>query len=229
MDPGGGASGADVSGWKWSIAGLVAAALLFGVGWWIGHHGATLSDPERRALVAQNDTLKARHAKEVRAIAAQAAAALDSARHLAQQAQQAEAGRVAADATADSLGEVTKSLGAELASATTLVDSFPILIAQRDAVIGERDHAQQQVEDERAIATGWRHSYEQEMATAAKLQDRIAVDSTRIVDLERTVQELSKPAWLAFDLLGLRIQCGAGVGFTTEGKVRPAIACISAL
>lgn len=38
-----------MSAWRWVVAGLVATALFFGVGWWIGHRGATSSDAERAA------------------------------------------------------------------------------------------------------------------------------------------------------------------------------------
>jgi hypothetical protein len=218
-----------MTSWRWAVAGLVAAALLFGVGWWLGHRGATLRDPERRALVAANDTLKARHAKQVKVLAAQAAASQDSARRMADRARRAEAGRVAADATADSLAGVTGSLDAKLADATTLADSVPILIAQRDAVIGERDHAKQQVEGERAIAANWRSSYEKQLEASAKLQARIDVDSTRIIELDATVEDLSKPGRLAFDLLGFRTQCGPGVAYSIAGHAQPALACVAKL
>lgn len=202
-----------MSGWKWGIAGLVAAATLFGVGFLLGHRSATTGDAERRAWLDSTNVLlgaaKEAHLAQLGPLLAEVEAAnIEIAKYR--------------NSTIRERGEHQRwqaeadTLTAMLAFAETAADSLPLyqrIIEKKDSTIRA---------DSSAIAT---------LDTALGLSEQsksvllsvISTKDTRITALEEQLRRAPKGNRWELQLLGVRIRAGVGVVVTAGGQVRPAV------
>lgn len=207
-----------MTAWRWAVVGLVAAALLFGAGWWIGHRSVTTSEAERAAWQAGTDSLlgaqREAHRREVEQLLQGVTVDSTEIRRLAARAAAEKRDREKWQAEAD-------TLTAMLAFAKTAADSIPIyqgMVAAGDSALGHE------------IGRGDSLDTALDLAEKSKavLLSVIAIKDTRITVLEGQLASAPKPSRYEFRLLGLRTRCGAGVMYGTRGA-DIGVACVAGL
>lgn len=198
-----------MSAWRWAVAGLVAAALLFGVGWWIGHRGATSSDAERQAWADSTATLlgAAREAHLVQIAQLLREAEVDSAeaRRLAVAAERERRERERWVAEAD-------TLRAELAWAEHATDSlriYPALVAATETALAH------EVARGDSLEAGLRVA-EKSIAVQRSV---ISLQDTRITTLEQQLRDAPKAERWRLRLLGADIRPALFAGVEPGGGV----------
>jgi len=193
--------------WKWLVAGLVAAALLFGVGWIIGHRGATTGDAERQAWQARTDSLLGAARDQHRAV-------IDSlalvARADSVAAVEAERRADRARRAADSLAAEADTLAALVAVAQSAADSlalYPPLVETLMATVERRTA-------EAEALTGALGSVRSELAAWRATAER---ESRRVVELEEQLRSAPKPPRWRVRIWGADVRPGAFAGIALGG------------
>lgn len=201
-----------MSNWKVLVAGLVAAAVLFGVGFVLGHVTSTSGDPERIAWEARVDSLlgeqRDRHRVEVRAIRDSFAGDTATVARLRRAADRERAAGRAWQAVAD-------TLQGQLAQATVAADSldvYPALLVAKDSALSREIERGDSLELAVDVAVG---------RAVARLLEAAEKDSVRIAELERELEHRPKPSRWRIPLLGLDVRpCAfAGIGIDRRGTL----------
>lgn len=196
-----------MTAWKWAVVGLVAAALLLGLGFLWGHVSSTTSEADRLAWEARTDSLlgvaRQAHRDTVEAQMARADSAEAAAKRLAERARQAEANRAESDAAAARLAHQSDSLEAVLAGATSTEEMVIGLTGLLASVRGELAHAKAEIVTARGEADDAKGAYEKQLLASAELRGRIANDSLRILDLEQDLEDRPKSDRWRLRFLGM--------------------------
>lgn len=205
------------------IIGLVAAVLLLGLGFLLGHLASTTGDAERQRWAEENRALlgpqRQAWQQAVSGMMREAALASVRARALADSAAAREAERPAGDATAGALRRATDSLTHLTAIVASAEEAIPVLQALVASVTAERDHAIAQRDEERRTAAMWQAGFEAQMAATAALEQRIAADSARLVDLEGQLERAPKGDRWKLSLWGFDVRPGAAIIYGTDRAV----------
>lgn len=199
--------------WRWLVAGLVAATLLVGLGWWLGHRSVTSTEQERAAWQAATDSLLGVERDRYRALVA---SLRDSVRvdtsevaRLRRVAQRADSGARVWQAEAD-------TLTALLAVAGTIRDSLRLYqqgVTVRDSIV-----ARATVRADTLAA-----ALERSMSATARLYRVVRADSIRIDGLERQLAAAPKPPRWELRAWGLRVRPAAALILDTRGDLRAGV------
>lgn len=196
--------------WRWLIAGLVAAALLLGLGWWLGHRSVTSTAAERAAWQATTDSLlgeaQRQHGATVAALLDSVSRGTSEAARLRNVAALEQAQRVRWQAEADTLhaqlvvaGTVRDSLRLYQRGVTVLDSALTHEIARGDSLAAGLDRA---------------------LLATARLLTVHRIDSTRISALEHQLASAPKPARWELRLFGVRVRPAGAIILDTGGAVR---------
>lgn len=193
--------------WRWLVAGLVAAAMLVGLGWWIGHRSVTSSEAERAAWQSRTDSLLGVERDRYRALVASLRDSVvvdtSEAARLRRVAERADSGARRWRAEAD-------TLTALLVVAGTVRDSLRLYqrgVTVRDSIVAR----------ETARADTLAAALEVSMQATARLLTVARADSIRINALESQLRSAPKPPRWELRAWGLRVRPGAFVGLGLGG------------
>lgn len=199
---------------RWVVAGLVAAAILLGLGWWLGHRSVTSTAADAQAwrdstAVLLGEAAEA-HQAEVDSVLGVADSLERQARRLVEQRNQASARAAGWSVAADSLQAV-------LAGYSEIpIDSlaiYPVIVALQDSTIRMQEAALATLDS--ALVTS---------EQSRTVQDGIiARQASRLTVLEQQLATTPKPPRLELRLFGGRFRPGCAAG--VDAGLHPRLVC----
>lgn len=193
---------------KWT---LLLAVILIGVGWWLALHQLTAQREAWQGWQSHTDSLLGAAGRRHDSVTLQLSERADSFRLAATQEAQS---RAQAEARAAQQGQEAQSLHQQLDSARGALDSLGIALQ----LVGTLER---QVASKDSVIRSWTRSYALLDTSHTLLQQRIRVDSGRIVDLTHQLETIPKPPRPKL-LLGILPKPTCVAGVSGVGYPKPA-------
>lgn len=193
--------------WRWLVAGLLAAVVLFGAGWVVGHRGATTSDADRQAWQQVTDSLlgaaRDQHRRVIDSLAAIARA--DSIAAVEAQRRADRARRAA-----DSLAAETDALAALVIVARNAADSLALYPPLVESLLETVEQRSEEANALRVTLASTRSELAAWRATAER-------EGRRVVELERQLEAAPKSERWRVRIWGADVRPGAFAGIAIGG------------
>lgn len=203
--------------WRWLVAGLVAGALLFGTGWWLGHRSVTSTAAERDAWQARADSVlgveREQHQRAVAAILDSVGADTAEVARLRRQAAAGLLLRRRWQAEADTL---TAMLVVRAGTARDSIDLYQRVVVAMDSAVSR----------ETARGDSLAAALDRSLLATARLLTIHRIDSTRIAGLEALVVSAPQPPRYELRLMGVRVRPGGAVVLDVTGRVRAGLGLV---